>query len=89
MLTVISLIRAAFQVLTWLVIIRVLLSWVQHDPYHPVFRFIYEVTEPVLRPFRRLMPRGAMVDFSPIVALLALQLVEWLVVQVVVSLWRI
>lgn len=74
-------IRIAFEVLDWLIIIRVLLSWIPHDPYNPIFRFIYEITEPVLAPFRRLLGRRMMVDFSPILAIFAIQLVEMLVID--------
>jgi len=73
----VTIIDIAFEVLDWLIIARVLLSWVRLDPYHPVVRFIYETTEPILAPFRRIMPRGTMpVDFSPFIAILVLQLVK-------------
>ncbi|MCL5290426.1 MAG: YggT family protein, partial [Firmicutes bacterium] len=41
-------IDVAFQVYTWILIVRIILSWVRHNPYQPVIRFIYEVTEPYL-----------------------------------------
>jgi len=71
-------IRTAFEVLNWLIIARVLLSWIRHDPYHPVIRFIYEITEPILKPFRRLLPPrpGMPIDWSPFIAILVLQFVE-------------
>ncbi|KAF1084811.1 YGGT family protein [Sporotomaculum syntrophicum] len=64
----------AFEVYTWLIFIRIILSWVRVNPYHPVVRFIIEMTEPVLGFFRRLIPTIGMIDFSPIFALLAVQL---------------
>lgn len=78
-------IRTAFEVLNWLIIARVLLSWIRHDPYHPIIRFIYEVTEPILIPFRRLIPPrpGMPIDWSPFIAILALQLVERLVLGLI------
>ncbi|KKM12252.1 hypothetical protein SY88_03560 [Clostridiales bacterium PH28_bin88] len=84
MINIVSVVHVAFEVLYWLIIARVVLSWFR-VPYNPVTRFIYEITEPVLAPFRRLMPRGTMIDFSPLVALLALQLVERLVMLLVVG----
>ena len=76
-MTALFVIRTAFEVLNWLIIIRVLLSWIRHDPYHPVIKFIYEITEPILAPFRRLIPRSSMpIDWSPFLAILALQFVE-------------
>ncbi|MHB1421256.1 MAG: YggT family protein [Bacillota bacterium] len=81
-MTVLSnIIHVAFRVLDWLIIARVIMTWIKHDPHHPVIRFVYEITEPVLAPLRRLMPKGSMIDFSPILAFLVLQLVERLVLQ--------
>ncbi|MEL7567787.1 MAG: YggT family protein [Dehalobacterium sp.] len=77
-MTAFSVIRTAFEVLNWLIIIRVLLSWIRHDPYHPIIKFIYEITEPILKPFRRLIPMrpGMPIDWSPFIAILVLQFVE-------------
>jgi YggT family protein len=87
MLILVQVVRVAFEVLNWLIIARVLLSWIRHNPYHPVIRFVYEITEPVLSPFRRLMPKGMLpVDLSPIFALLVLRLVERLVISILFTL---
>ena len=57
----------------WLIIIRALLSWVNPDPYNVIVQFIYMVTEPLLAPFRRLIPAYSIgIDLSPIFALLAI-----------------
>ena len=57
----------------WLIIIRALLSWVNPDPYNVIVQFIYKATEPILAPFRRLVPAYAIgIDLSPIFALLAI-----------------
>ena len=78
---IIQLVNIVFEVLTWLIIIRCILSFVRHDPYQPLIRFIYEVTEPIMAPFRRLIPASGGMDFSPIVAILAVTLIQRLVVQ--------
>jgi YggT family protein len=55
----------------WLVIIRALISWVSPDPYNPLVQFLYKTTEPILAPFRRIMPAYSIgLDISPIFALL-------------------
>ena len=55
----------------WLVIIRALLSWVNPDPYNPIVQFLYKVTEPILAPFRKLLPAYSIgLDISPIFALI-------------------
>lgn len=79
---VITVVDVAFQVYTWLLIIRILLSWVRHNPYQPIIRFIYEVTEPFLGLFRRLVPPFGPMDLSPIVAFFVLQLLRQLVYSI-------
>ncbi len=52
----IGIINIAFRVLVYLIIARCILSFVRHDPYQPIIRFIYDITEPVMKPFRRIIP---------------------------------
>lgn len=57
----------------WLIIIRALLSWVNPDPYNPIVQFLFRTTEPLLAPFRRLIPGYSIgLDISPIFALVAI-----------------
>jgi YggT family protein len=57
----------------WIVIIAALISWVNPDPYNPIVRFLYSVTEPVFATVRRLLPFPSMgIDFSPLIVLLAI-----------------
>ena len=57
----------------WLIIIAALISWVNPDPYNPVVRFLYNVTEPALRPIRRLIGyRLGPIDISPIIVILVI-----------------
>lgn len=79
---IIPYVRTAFEVFNWLIIIRVVLSWIPHNPYSPIFKFIYEVTEPVLAPFRRMIGIRPGIDFSPIIAIFALQVVEYLIIMI-------
>jgi YggT family protein len=64
----------------WLVIITALLSWVNPDPYNPIVRFLHAVTEPVLRPIRRLIGYGIGIDFSPMVVILGILFVKYFLV---------
>ncbi|MBE3587741.1 MAG: YggT family protein [Thermoanaerobacteraceae bacterium] len=75
-------INVAFQVYDWLIFIRIILSFIRHNPYHPLIRFIYEVTEPVLGFFRRFIPPVGMLDFSPLVAFFVLELLRQLILNV-------
>jgi YggT family protein len=55
----------------WVIIIRALLSWVNPDPYNPIVQILTKVTEPVLRPIRKLVPPYKVgIDFSPLIAAL-------------------
>jgi YggT family protein len=66
----------------WIVIISALITWVRPDPYNPIVRFLYAVTEPVLNRIRRWMP-FVMVggfDLSPIVVILGIMVLRTVVV---------
>jgi YggT family protein len=78
---IIQLVDLVFEVLVWLIIIRCVLSFIKHNPYQPVIRFIYDVTEWVMAPFRRIIPSTAGIDFSPIIAVLAVELVRRIVMR--------
>jgi YggT family protein len=59
--------------LNWLIIIRALISWVNPDPLNPIVQFLYKTTEPLLAPFRRMIPMyNVGIDFSPIFALIVI-----------------
>ena len=64
------------QILSLAILIRVLLSWFPVDPSNPIIRVLYEITEPVLMPFRRVIPRIGMLDLSPLAALLVIQFIQ-------------
>ncbi len=79
--TVADVLYWGLEIYMWLIIARVLLSWAAPDPYNPIVRFLYKVTEPVLSYFRRYLPLvyGGL-DFSPIAVLMAIPLLKVLVV---------
>jgi YggT family protein len=64
-----------FQLYSFVILARVLMSWVQVDPYSPLARTIFNLTEPVLQPIRNLLPPASGLDFSPIIAIILLQIV--------------
>jgi YggT family protein len=72
----------ALEVYFWIIVARVVLSFVNPDPFNPVVRFLHRVTEPVLRAVRLRLPTVHMgFDLSPMVVLIGLKLVEWVVVD--------
>ncbi len=64
-----------FLALYLVLIGRVLMSWVNPRFEGPIGRFLYETTEPILRPIRGVLPQTGMLDLSPIVAFLLLSVV--------------
>ena len=61
----------------WIIIIAALISWVNPDPYNPIVRFLYAVTEPVLRQVRRLFRLGfAGIDISPMIVILIILFIK-------------
>ena len=67
----------------WIIVARALLSWVSPDPYNPIVRFLYRVTEPVLRPVReRLGGFQVGLDFSPMIVILVLYFLKEFLIPV-------
>jgi len=62
-----------FTAYMWIIIARAILSWVNPDPYNPIVRLLYSITEPVLYAIRRRVPAffGG-IDFSPMIVILVL-----------------
>jgi YggT family protein len=66
----------------WIIIIRVVLSWVRPDPYNPIVQALYAITEPVLSRLRRRLPLVAGgIDFSPIIVIFAIVFLQIFLVQ--------
>jgi YggT family protein len=69
--------NTALYIYLWIIIIRALISWVSPSPYNPIVRFLYRVTEPVLRPARRILPlQGLGIDFSPVIVILVIYILQ-------------
>ena len=67
--------RTVCEVLTLAIFIRVILSWFSPRPTNILSIILYRVTEPLLAPLRRIIPRLGMFDFTPLVAIILLQLI--------------
>ncbi len=63
----------ALEIYKWIILVRVLLSWVNPDPYNPIVQVLHSITEPVLLRVRQLMPMSGLgIDFSPIIVYLVI-----------------
>ncbi|MFW6281614.1 MAG: YggT family protein [bacterium] len=88
MRSIIYLINTATNVLTWLIIIRSLLTWIApnvHDVnLRKLLTILYKITEPILAPIRRYLPSNSMgIDFSPIIAIFVLMLLNSFLVRLI------
>ena len=71
--SLVKLVSTLLMTYFFLIIASVILSWVGAQMRHPVIPLVYQLTEPVLRPFRRIIPPIAGIDLSPLFALITLR----------------
>lgn len=85
MATLVLFLAQLINLLMILMFIRILLSWVapRANPYQQPYKFLYAVTEPVMEPFRRLIPPMGGIDFSPILLFLVLGMLRSLLLSLV------
>jgi YggT family protein len=82
LLAVANILNILISAYMWIIIIASLISWVNPDPYNPIVRFLHTVTQPVLRPIRKIIGyRMGVIDISPMVVILALLFVKYFLIQ--------
>jgi YggT family protein len=81
------LINVVFTIYSLAIVARALLPWFRISYYHPVMRFLVQITEPLLGPLRRYIRPVGGLDFTPMVALLLLWVVEQLLQVLIVALF--
>lgn len=75
------------EIYMWVIIIRALISWVNPDPYNPIVQMLTRLTEPMLRPIRKLVPAYKIgIDLSPLIAILIIIFLQYAVIK---NLYRI
>ena len=72
-----AIIRYLCELLSLVIIVRVIVSWFSPRPTNRLAIILYELTEPFLAPLRRILPRVGMFDFAPLVAIIIL----WLIIR--------
>ncbi len=71
------------KIIKYAILIRILVSWVQ--PYGvrgKAYQILYEVTEPTMGFFRKILPSTGMIDFSPILAFFAMDMLEMIIISI-------
>lgn len=86
-----SILYKLLEIYTYVIIAAALVSWIFLPPTNPILRFLRFLTEPVFAPCRQLLYRilpmsWRRIDFSPILALLAVQLVQYILGRIIVAL---
>ena len=81
-----ELLSTVINVFIYSIFITVILSWINPNVYNPMVNLLYKITEPVLKPFQRLIPPIGGLDLSPIAALLALQVLKMLLIPPLLAL---
>ena len=76
----------AFKVFIYGIVIQAILSWVNPGAYNPAVNLLHSLTEPVLRPARRLLPPISGLDLSPLLAILGLEVLRRLIVPLLAAL---
>jgi YggT family protein len=84
-LTLADIINVAARVLYLLIIARIVVSWIGLNPWNPIVHWLRVIVDPVLRPFRRILPTFGGIDFSPLLAILVIFFVADLANNVLVA----
>lgn len=72
-----SIINNIFNLLQLLIVVRVVLSWIDHDPYNQFIKLLYVITDTILEPIRDLIPlQTSGIDFTPMVAFVLLGFIK-------------
>lgn len=88
MIFIINVIDYLFRIYGYIILARIFLSWFQVDRTNPIIRFIYKVTEPILAPFRIILPLGGVgIDLSPVIVFFLLNLLRTSLIRLIVNLY--
>ena len=79
------LIQSLFGLYILVVMLRLMLQWVRADFYNPISQFIVKITNPPLKPLRRIIPGWGGVDLASVLLLIALQILELFLVNLAVG----
>ena len=82
MLLIRQLIDPVFSLVYLLLMVRILISWIPHNRFHPLVSMLYQCTDPILKPFQNIFPRSMGFDFSPILAFLFLGILKNILYQI-------
>jgi YggT family protein len=76
------------RVLSLIVIVDIVLSYFM-SPYQPIRQTFDRIVEPMLRPIRRILPSTGMIDFSPVVLIILIQVLDSIITGILISLLQV
>jgi YggT family protein len=80
-LTVAHLLKTILYIYLFIIIVQVIISWINPDAYNPITMIMYQLSEPILRPVRRIIPSAGGFDFSPLIILVIINLLMILLIS--------
>ncbi|HRE47914.1 MAG TPA: YggT family protein [Aggregatilineales bacterium] len=84
----INLIQVFFFLFNLLILARVLMSYINPDPtLNQAYKIVYNLTEPILAPVRRMLPQRGMIDFSPLAVLVGSFVIQALLISLIRALF--
>ena len=83
-MSVVHLILLGFNLYSFLLMASIVISWIPHDPYHPIILNVKKLTDPYFDIFRQLPLQFSGIDLSPIVAFFVLNLIRDLVIKLLI-----
>lgn len=78
---IIRIVQTIFEILSLVVLVDVILSYFM-SPFHPIRVFLDRIVQPMLTPIRRIVPPMMNIDFSPVILLILLQVIESILVRI-------
>lgn len=88
LMSVAELLSMLFMIYMVTIIVQAILSWIGPGTYNPLTGLLYAINEPVLRPIRRVLPVISGIDLSPLVALIAIQLLKIILIGPIIDIAR-
>jgi YggT family protein len=83
LIPLLEVLNVALTTYMWIVIIAAVMTWVNPDPYNPIVRFFYSMTEPVFSAIRRRLPFSMpAIDFTPMLVILAIIFLQGVIAQI-------
>lgn len=86
MVFAIQFINVLFNIMSLGIVARIIMSWFRSNPSGQFYQFIVDTTQPILNLAKRITPRAGMLDFSPLIALIGLDLLRYLIISLLIKL---